>query len=47
MLADMDPFERGLLETLPPGVHFRPYPAEVTCLVMLWEYVHLDIAGIY
>ena len=25
------------------GVHFRPYPGAVNSLIMLWEFVHMDI----
>jgi hypothetical protein len=32
-----------LLDPLPPGVHFRPYPGAINSLVMLWEFAHLHI----
>ena len=42
-LAEMDPFEASLIEELPAGVHFRPYPGAVNSLIMLWEFVHMDV----
>lgn len=43
MLAEMEGYEAKLLETLPAGVHFRPYPGAINSLVMLWEFAHLHI----
>jgi len=43
MLAEMGGYEAKLLDPLPAGVHFRPYPGAVNSLVMLWEFAHLHI----
>lgn len=41
--ADSDRYEAKLLDPLPAGVHFRPYPGAINSLVMLWEFAHLHI----
>jgi len=43
MLAEMGGYEAKLLDPLPAGVHFRPYPGAINSLVMLWEFAHLHI----
>ena len=40
---DDECFERKLVETLSSGVHLRPYIGSETALIMLWEFMHLDI----